>query len=202
MKPRPQFSCRAQIRRQRTHGFSLVELAVTLAIASIVLVVLGTLASYGLQSFLVMGNCVALDDKSRIAADQITRELRQATRVSRYYVEPESKILVLTNSLQGYSIKYVWSAEARTLTCESTDQPPSVCLEDCDAWDATFFQNIPQPSVSDPYLAATNQFGILDLNRAQIVSMTWKCSRPVVVSKAKTESAQSIRVALRNVAQP
>ena len=129
--------------RPGARGFSLVELVITIGIGSLVLVVLGMLASYGIQSFLVMGNCAALDDKSRLAADQITRELRQATQVLRYDVQPESKSLVLTNSLEGYALEYFWSADNRTVTCEKTGQPQSVCLSDCDTWDATFFQNVP-----------------------------------------------------------
>ena len=193
---------RVQPSQFHVRGFSLVELTVTLALSSIVLVVLGMLSSYGLQSFLVMGNCAALDDKSRLAADQMTRELRQATRVLRYDVQPEGKLLLLTNSVQGYAVEYFWNADSRTVTCEKPDETPFVCLTDCDAWDATFFQNVPAPSMSQLYLPATHQFGLVDLNQARVVSVSWKCSRPVVLSKARTESAQSLRVALRNPAQP
>jgi len=202
MKRLPQISNCGQRSRRGARGFSLAELAVSLGIGSIVLVVLGMLSSYGLQSFLVMGNCAALDDKSRLASDQITRELRQATQVVRYDVQPEGKLLVLTNGLEGYSVEYFWNAENRTVTCDKTEEPQSICLSDCDTWDATFFQNVPQASMSCPYLPATNQFGILNLNEARIVSLSWRCSRPVAVSKARTENAQTLQVALRNAAQP
>jgi Tfp pilus assembly protein PilV len=188
--------------RSGSNGFSLVELAVTLGIGSIVLVVLGMLSFYGLQSFFVMGNCAALDDKSRLASNQITREMRQATRVVRYDVKPEGKLLVLTNSLEGYSVEYFWDAETRTVSCNKTDQSPSICLSDCDVWNASFFQNFPVASMSSPYLSATNGVGTLDLNQARIVSLSWKCSRPVAVSKTRTESAHTFRVALRNSALP
>jgi Tfp pilus assembly protein PilW len=188
-------------RSARISGFSLAELAVTLGIGSIVLLVLGMLSFYGLQSFLVMGNCAALDEKSRLASDQITREVRQATRVLRYDVQPEGKLLVLTNSLEGYSVAYFWNAETRTVSCDKTDQSPSLCLTDCDVWNPTFFRNVPLAATSS-YLGATNESGTLDLNQARIVSLSWKCSRPVAVTKARTESAHTLRVALRNSAQP
>ena len=202
MKPQCQSSCDSANRRPGISGFSLVELAVTLGVGSIVLVVLGILSSYGLQSFLVMGNCAALDDKSRLASDLITRELRQATQILRYDVIPEGKSLLLTNSVEGYSIEYFWNAEARTLTCDKTDEPQAVYLSDCDAWDATFFQNVPLASVSHSYLPATNEIGILNLNQAHIVSLSWKCSRPVALSKSRTENVKFLQVALRNAAQP
>ena len=183
-------------------GFSLMELAVTLGVASIVLVVLGMLSSYGLQSFLVMGNSAALDNRSRLAADQMTRELRKATRITRYDVQPDGKLLRLTNHVEGYAVEYFWSADSRTVTCEKTDESPFVCLSDCDTWDATFFQNVPLASISEPYLSATNQSGMLDLNQAHVVSLSWKCSRPVALSKARTQNAHRLQVALRNPAQP
>jgi hypothetical protein len=192
----------AQRSSSSVNGFSLVELAVTLGIGSIVLVVLGMLSFYGLQSFFVMGNSAALDDKSRLASDQITRELRQATRVLRYDVQPEGKLLVLTNSLKGYSVEYYWNAETRTVSCDTSAQSPFICLSDCDVWNASFFQNVPLASMSPPYPGATNALGMLDLNQARVVSLSWKCSRPVAVSKIKTESAHTLRVALRNSAQP
>jgi Tfp pilus assembly protein PilW len=183
-------------------GYSLVELAVTLGVASIVLVVLGTLSSFGLQSFLVMGNSAALDNRSRLAADQMTRELRQATGVLRYDVLPESKLLRLTNRVEGYAVEYSWNADTRTVTCQKTDAPAIVCLTDCDTWDAAFFQNVTLASISQPYLPATNQAGILDLNQARIIAFSWTCSRPVALSKARTGNAHNLQVALRNTNRP
>ena len=193
-----------QLRTNLRHarGYSLVELSITLGVGSIVLVVLAMLSSFGLQSFLVMGNCAALDDKSRLAADQTTRELRKATRVLRYDVQPDGKSLLVTNKVEGYAVEYSWNADSRTVTCQRTDESPFVFLNDCDTWEATFFQNVPLASLSEPYLPATNQFGILDLNHARIVALSWKCSRPVALSKARTENAHSLQVALRNPARP
>jgi len=188
--------------RSSERGFSLAELIVTLGIAGIILVVLGLLSANGLQSFLVMGNCTALDDKSRLAADQITRELRQATKVVSYDVEADSRTLVFTNSVEGFAVEYVWNATTRTLTCEKTGEPQVTSLADCDAWSAGFFQSLPQASVTQPYLPATNGSGQLDLEQARVVTLSWKCSRPVTGSKARTESVRTVQIALRNASQP
>jgi prepilin-type N-terminal cleavage/methylation domain-containing protein len=188
--------------RPGQRGLSLIEMMVTLGIGSIVLVIIGLLSLYGLRSFLVMGNCAALDDKNRLAADHITRDLRQATRVLSYEVDADSKTLVLTNSVQEFSMRYVWSADARTLICEQTDQPQFICLNDCDSWEALFFQNIPQASATQPFLPATNGSGNLDLELARVVNLSWKCTRPVTGSNVKTESGQALQIVLRNAAQP
>jgi len=186
----------------RRSGFSLMEMIVAVAIASMVLVVLGLLSLNGLQSFLLIGNSTALDARSRLAADQITRELRQAAGVVQYEVDAESRTLVLTNRLEGSLVQFTWSAADRTLTCEKSGQPAVTCLTDCDSWSAEFFQNQPLPSVTQPYLPATNGVGQPDLEQARIVSLSWVCSSPVLGSKIKTQSAQSIMVALRNTVSP
>jgi hypothetical protein len=188
--------------RRDEGGFSLIEMAVTMGLGSIVLLIIGILSLNGLTSFVVMGNCTALDDQNRLASDQITRELRQATRILSYGEDADGKTLVLTNSVQGYAVGYTWNAEARTVTCEKTDQPQVTCLKDCDSWDVLFFQNIPQISASLPFLPATNALGQPDLDHARIVGMTWRCSRPVSGSKIDTEGAQSLQILLRNAAPP
>jgi hypothetical protein len=130
-----------------------------------------------------------------------SRDLRHVTEVVRYEIDDDSKRLVLTNGVAGFSIDYVWTAATRTLTCVKTDQPQVVCLRDCDSWDAQFFQGTPQASGIQPFLAATNSAGALDLGTARVVGLSWKCSRPVVGSSVKTESAQTVRVVLRNLQQ-
>jgi len=183
-------------------GLSLIEMIVTLGVGSIVLLIVGLLSVFGLRSFLVMGNCATLDDKNRLVADQITREFRQATRVSSYQADADGQSLVLTNSVEGFAVGYHWSADTRTLVCEKTDQAPVVCLRDCDSWEALFFQNLPQASATQPFLPATNVLGKLDLDLARVVNLSWKCSRPVPGSKVKTESSQTLQIVLRNSAQP
>ena len=188
--------------KRKQSGMSLAEMAVTLGVGSIVLMIVGILSVTGLRCFLVMGNCTALDDKNRLAADQITRELRQATRVVSYQANDDGKTLVLTNSVQGFSIGYTWNAETRTLICEKTDQPQFTCLTDCDSWEVFFFQNIPQPSPAMTFLPATNALGNPALDQARLVGLSWRCSLPVAGSDTKTESAQTLQILLRNTTQP
>lgn len=108
---------------------------------------------------------------------------------------------MLTNRLEGYLLQYVWNAADCTLTSQKADEPPVVCLTDCDDWAAEFFQNQLQASATTPYWPATNG-GELDLDQARIVSLSWKCRCPVAGSRITTESAQTVQVALRNSVRP
>jgi hypothetical protein len=182
-------------------GMSLVEMAVAVGVGSIVLVLVGLLALYGLRSFAVMGNYADLEEKSRLAMDKISRDLRQTTGVLRYKVTPDSKTLVLTNALAATAITYVWDADTHRLTSEENGESPVVRLTDCESWNASFFQDRPQPSVTLPFLPATNGVGKLDLELARIITLSWTCSRTVPGMKATTDSAQSLQVVLRNSPQ-
>jgi hypothetical protein len=129
-------------------------------------------------------------------------DLREADQVLDYETATDGARLTLTNSAHGIAVEYTWSADTRTLICQKTGQPQSTCLKDCDSWAATFFQNLPQTSMSQPFLPATNSMGKLDLDLARIVNLSWKCSRPVAGSKTRTDAAQNLRIVLRNSPQP
>ena len=189
-------------RRQRERGLSLVEMMVAIGLGSIVLAILSLLFLNGLRCFLVMGNSSILYQRNRVAATRFARDLRQATGVLNYQSDATSKTLVLTNSLEGVAVTYTWDTEGRTLKCAKTGQPEFTCLTDCDFWEAQFFQNLPQPSVTEPFLPATNGVGDIDLHQARVVNLSWRCSLPLTGTTLNTESAKSLQIALRNSAQP
>lgn len=180
---------------------SLVEMAVALGVASITLMILGLLSLYGLRSFAVMGNFADLDEEGRLAVDRVSRDLRQATSVLSYKGNADSKTLVMTNALTGSSATYTWDAGTRTVTSEEKGEPPVVCVTDCDAWEPSFFQDLPQPSTTLPLLPATNHTGQLDLKLARVIKLSWLCSRSVPGTKVVTESAPSLQIVLRNAPQ-
>jgi len=190
------------LQRPDERGLSLVEMMVALGLGAIVLTIISLLSLNGLHCFLVMGNSATLDQRNRIAAGQFEREVRQATGVLSYQSDASTKTLVLTNCLDGVAVSYTWDTEARTVTCAKTGQPEFTCLTDCDFWSAQFFQNVPQPSASEPFLPATNSVGNLALNQARVVNLSWRCSRPLTGTTLNTESAKSLQVILRNSAPP
>ena len=179
------------------HGMSLVEVMVASGVAALALMVVGTLAMFGLHSFVAMGNYTDLDAKSRNALDLMTRDLRQAAAVG-YTTNDHSKTLLLTNTLGNRFIRYTWDADNRTLTAERSGQPESLYLGECDEWNVAFYQRTPEPGQPLAFLPATNAAGGLDLPRCKLISLAWKCSRPMRGGQGKTEIVQMTRVVLRN----
>lgn len=187
-------------RSRQPSGMTLIETVVAGAIASIVLMVAGVLALYGLRSFAAMGNYTELDAQSRNALDQISYDVRHATQVLSYQSAISNKSLVLSNSLRipPMTIRYTWDGNSRTLACEKNDQSEVVYLTGCDAWDVEFYHRTPQPGPMMMFLPATNGTGDLDAPAVKMIAMTWKCSRPLMGEKRNTESVQTAQIVLRN----
>lgn len=183
--------------KRRNYGMSLVEVMVASGVAALALMVVGTLAMFGLRSFVAMGNYTDLDARSRNALDLMSRDLRQAAAVG-YTTNDYSKTLLLTNTLGNRFLRYTWDADNRTLTAERSGQPESLYLGECDEWNVAFYQSTPAPNQPLAFLPATNAAGGLDLARCKLISLAWKCSRPLPGGQGKTETVQATEVVLRN----
>lgn len=182
---------------RRDRGMSLVEVMVASGVAALALMVVGTLAVFGLRSFVAMGNYTDLDAKSRNALDLMTRDIRQAAAVG-YSTNDYSKTLWLTNTLGNLFLRYTWDADHRTFMAERSGQPESLYLGECDEWNVAFHQGNPAPNQPLVFLPATNAAGGLDLSRCKLISLAWKCSRPMPGGQGKTETVQTTHIVLRN----
>ena len=177
---------------------TLVEVMVSVAVGSIILALGGSLWLFGSRSFAAMGNYADLDAKSRNALDLMSRDIRQATRVTGFKNSGTTKWLTVTNGAQGTAITYTWSGGPRTLVCQKTGQPDQVYLTECDRWDFELFQRAPKKGGSYVFVPATNTAGVYDLSIGTLINMTWKCSRTILGSRVNTESVQTAQVVLRN----
>jgi type II secretory pathway pseudopilin PulG len=185
-------------RGNRVSGMTLTEVMVSVGLGSMILAMAGSLWLFGSRSFAAMSNYTDLDTKSRNALDLMSREIRQATRVTGFHNTGDTRWLQVTNTAQGTAITYTWNASPRTLVCQKTGEPDQVYLTECDRWDFDLFQRAPQKSGSYVFFPATNTAGAPDLSICKLINMTWKCSRTILGSKVNTESVQTAQVVLRN----
>jgi Tfp pilus assembly protein PilW len=202
-------------RGKRVSGMTLAEMMVSVGLGSMILAMAGSLWLFGSRSFAAMGNYTDLDAKSRGALDLMSREIREATRVTGFDNSGSTRWLQVTNAAQGTTITYIWNAGPRTLVCRRTGtytsstapsamasaslgEPDEVYLTECDRWDFDLFQRAPQKGGSYVFFPATNSAGAYDLSVCKLINMTWKCSRTVLGSKLNTESVQTAQVVLRN----
>jgi len=180
-------SARAEI------GFTLVEIMVAVVAGTILLAVIGALSLFALRSFTAMGNYTDLDAKSRMALDQISRDLRECTTLLAYDTNLPTPFLLFTNSTDSVSVRLTWDSVARTLTTATTGQPVVTNLTECDAWQFDLFQQTPIPNKTNQFYGFTG-----GSTRCKLVNMTWKCSRVMLGKKQQTESVQTAKIVMRN----
>jgi type II secretory pathway pseudopilin PulG len=193
MKTRP------RIRNQ--HGMTLVEVMVASGIGTIVIAVVAVLIVFAARSFAALANYQALDQASSLAADLMSREIREATSVDSFQNTGNNRWIVFrnTNASPAYTLRYEWSGADRLLTSRRSDEADAnVLLRGCDRWEFTFQQRTPLPGPAFGF--STNM-----VNRAEckLVTMTWKCSRTLNGSALlNTETVQTAQIVLRNQRTP
>jgi prepilin-type N-terminal cleavage/methylation domain-containing protein len=191
-------SAQVAARGRGASGLTLLEVMVSVALASVLLATASSMWLFGSRSFVAMSNYADLDHKSRNALDLMSRDIRQATRVTGFDNSGTTRWLQVTNEAQGTGITYTWNASPGTLVCRKTGQPDQVYLTECDRWDFNLYQRAPKKGGSYGFFPATNTAGAYDLSICKLINMTWRCSRTILGSKVNTESVQTAQVVLRN----
>ena len=175
-------------------AFTLIELLVATAVGSILAAILFTLTGFGQRSFAIVANDSQLDAKSRYALDLLSRELKQATKVTHLTTNSSSKSLALTNGASGIGISLTWSADERTLTLDETGSTfltNKVLLTACDQCNFTLFNHaLSFAGGSASLIPATS------LADCKVIGLSWSCVTNL--GKITNRLSQSTEIALRN----
>jgi hypothetical protein len=166
-------------------AFSLVELCFAIAITTLALAAMSTFVLYSGKSFAAVVNYVDLEQKSQVAIDTMSREIRQVTGLAYY----STNTLIFTN-IDGTPLTYSWSPLSRSLMRIAGDQK-KVLLNDCDFLNFEIWQRSPISGVWSNYPATT-------INNAKLVNVSWKCSRKILGATLNTESVQTAKIVIRN----
>ena len=166
-------------------AFTLVELMVASTVALMVATTIATLVYFSSRSFLVMASYTNLNERSQFALDKMSKEIRQALRLTSYS----------TNSLtfqdaDGNPLQFTYNPSARKLVRVSGGQITTY-LTECDGLEFLIYQHTVKPKTFDCYNPAS-------VASAQLIEMKWKCSRQIRGSKVTTEGVQSARITMRN----
>jgi hypothetical protein len=166
-------------------AFTLIELTVASALALVVATVIAMLAYFSSRSFMVMANYTDMNQRSQSTLDKMSKEIRQALRLTSYS----------TNSLtfqdaNGNPLQFTYDRVARRLVRVSGGQT-NTYLTECDALQFWIYQHTMRSNTFDCYDPAS-------VTNAKVIQLTWKCSRPIRGQKATTESVQSAKITIRN----
>ncbi len=181
-------------RSNHSMGMTLVDLLISLAVASIVLTVVMSFYVFALRGFGALGNYTQMDSKSQQAVDLMLREVREANMVVGYQNNGSGTWLKLanTNASPAVTNTFTWDPTTSFLTWDKTGQATRTLLTGCDSWTFTFYFRVPD---SNGVFYSTT-----DASACKLINMSWKCSRSNITKKMNTESVVTAEVVLRNKA--
>ncbi len=172
-------------RSRRQSALTYLEMMFALAIGSVVMA--GVMETWLItsRSFAAMANYCDLDDQSRNALDNITRDLRQSKVVSYY-----STNTLTCSNIDGTTFTYGWDP-ASQIVYKSQRGQTNVLLTGCTYLCYQIFFRNPTNLFWFPY-TATNQPSL-----TKLVQVDWCCSRRIL-NQYNTESMETAKIVLRN----
>src|SRR6266498_3896157 len=187
----------------RCAGLTLVEMLVAIGISGIVFVAVGMMIFFSGRSYAALANYVDLDNKSRSALDQMSKEIRQVDCVTNSATATLPSGQVVTNRivLRGtetdgtttYTLTYDYNPTNKTLvrTKVGGSYPGSkTLLTGCTYLNFGMYQRVPIDGTLE-------QFDAADYATCKVVQLDWICSRKIFKDTDNTESIQSAKVVIR-----
>jgi len=165
-------------------GFALIDAIMAIGLTGIIMVVLVSITLFSGRSFVCLANYVELDDKNRLAIDNLTRDLRECNKVT-YCV---SNFLSLEAS-DGFAIYYIHSGTTKTLQRWKAGQSTTL-LTGCESLNFRFCK---RNTITNTY----EQFPAAVPAEAKVVDVAWKCSRSILGVTANTEAVQTAKIVIR-----
>jgi prepilin-type N-terminal cleavage/methylation domain-containing protein len=173
-------------RSAKKRGMTLVELMVGIAIGSLVLTAVSTTFVGSSLSFAAMGNYINLDQTSRFALDQMTRDIRRSANLNSFATNQ-----VVFNFAGSTNLTYKYDATAGNLVSWKTgDTTTNVLLTGCDSLKFSMYGGVPQPG--------GNLTNVASVSQAKAISVSWRCSRTIQGQKRNTEDTQEAVIVIRN----
>ena len=178
--------CRITFSRasRRARGFTLIEILFGTLFVMLLLLTLASFTMFTSLSFASLYNYIELDDRNRVAIDQITRDVRQANRVTDF---TETRLVLEDAEL--VSIVYEYNAGTHELT-RTRSGTSKVLLTECDWLKFKIGQRNLISGTYDVFETATPA-------TAKVVNVSWVCARKIRGQKVNTESVQTARIVIR-----
>lgn len=180
-----------KLRKNSRRGLTLPELSLAMAVSGIILTALVSFTVYASRSFVAMGNYIDLEQRSQIALDNLTRDIRETQGLTNYRTATVKGVNV-TNELtfidfDGAPLTFVHSND---VLLRVKDGVSTVLLTDVDYLSFQIFQR-------NTAAGTFNQFPTADADKCKLVAVSWVCSRSILGSRMNTESVQTAKIVIR-----
>jgi len=171
--------------KKRQSAFTLIEVLVASAISLVLAGILAMFFAFSLRSFAAMTNYADMNQKSELALDKMSKDVRQARSLTAYTTNSLTFLDVNNNSLQ-----YTFDSSRGTLVRVSGGVTTTY-LTNCDSLQFWIYQHTPISNSFECYTPAV-------VANTRVIQVTWHCSRKIFGTKATTESVESSTLTLRN----
>lgn len=169
--------------RKRQSAFTLVEVLLASAISLMLAGILAMFFAFSLRSFAAMTNYADMNQRSELALDKMSKDIRQARSLTAYTNNSITFLDVNNNSL-------TYTFTNNTLIRVSGGVTTTY-LTNCDSLNFWIYQHTPISNSFDCYVPAA-------VTNTRVIQVTWHCSRKILGTKATTESVESATLSLRN----
>jgi len=174
--------------RKKIQGFTLVEVLIMGAIATVVIAAVMIFTLFATRSFIALGNYNDLDKASRNALDRLSREIRQTDALTAFATNK-----LTFRDYDDQPLVYQWTPPAGT-NAGRLDRikggVTTTLLTQCDFLNFGISQRNPSNGFS--FYATTN------LSSVKLIDMNWRCSRKILQLKVNIESVQTAKIVMRN----
>lgn len=171
-------------------GFTMVEMMIALAAGMIILGAVVVASITLSHSLAAISNYVQLDADSRNTLDLMSRDIRNSSH--NISISPTSISMVGTN-IQGvpYSFSYTWDGSNVWRNYADTNGSfTTLMLSNCAYLSFSNFTRVPNAGFTFNLATGTND--------TKMISVSWKCTRPILGQQLNTESVQTAKICVRN----
>lgn len=165
-----------------------------IAVSGVILTALLSFTVYAAKSFAAIENYVDLEQKSQIAIDTMTQNIRQTQRLTSY-ASKQFNGKTITNVLtfldsNNQDLSYHFT---NNILLQTKGGANTVLLTNVDYLCFQVFQRNTQPSQTNSY----DQFPTSTASLCKLISVSWICSRTILGSRLNTESVQTAKIVIR-----
>lgn len=162
-----------------------MEMLIAVGVGSIIVTTVSLLMFYNARSLAALSNYADLDQDSRMALDNITREIRSAERLVSY--QPNE---IIFNAKGGTNnLRYLYNTNTSEFV-QFKNNERTTLLTSCDEMIITLYS---RNNISNQF----SQFSVTNVANAKMVQFTWTCSRDILGTRVNTESVQSAKIVIR-----
>ena len=177
-------ACKTTFIKSRSAGYTLVEMLVSLALGSLVLMSVLFVYIYTGRSFAASANYVDLDRTSQLSMDHLSQQIRQVNKLTAC-----NTTNLTFQDFDGQTLAFNYDPNQGTFTRVKTNES-IVYLRDVYSMNFKTYQHVVQSGTLDAVTTSS-------ITNCKLIEIDWLCARTVLGRSNNTESVRSAKIVIR-----